>query len=85
MAVCDDCRFAKETPELSKLPGLQENRRFLAISMLHANEAYKVLGVDIAVPPARSRPGDTIEVGFEYRCHPCSIDRKASKGLIHVQ
>jgi hypothetical protein len=85
LGICDSCKFAKETPELSKLPGLQENRRFLSIPMLHAREAYKVLGVDFLPPPTTSSSGSTIEVGFEYRCHTCVLDRKASRGTIRVQ
>jgi hypothetical protein len=81
LVICDLCRFAKESPELSKVRGLSENRRFAEIPILHAKELFRVLGVDVIVPSSLGG----IEVGFEYRCHSCSLDNKYSKGTIHFQ
>jgi hypothetical protein len=59
VGVCDVCKFAKETPELSKLPGMPDTRRFLSIPILHAKEMYKTLSVDFSIPPERATPGST--------------------------
>jgi len=83
--VCDECTFAKETPELSKLAGLHPNRRYLAIAVLHAREVFKALAVDVSLPSEKSIAGSTTEVGFEYRCSTCILDRKLAKGIIHIQ
>jgi hypothetical protein len=78
--ICDGCKYAKEPPGLSKLPGLADTHRYLLIPRLFAMMAYRTLSVDVILPPSVQ----TFAVGFGYRCHTCILPTGPSQGIVHI-
>ncbi len=78
--ICDQCKYAKEPDGLSKLPGLEETRRYLFIHNLHAMTAYETLSLDVIPPPFVQ----AFPVGMDYRCNACSIPKEQPKGIVHI-
>jgi hypothetical protein len=79
--ICVGCKFAKEPDGLSKLPGLQDNQRYVYLHDLLAKMTYKTLSVDVIPPPLAA----AFAVGFEYRCHTCIIAKQVVGGTVHIQ
>jgi hypothetical protein len=84
LIICDSCKFAKEPPGMSKLPGMKETARFLGMPSLHALEVNQAISLDIIPPPGISQ----MQVGFDYRCHTCILHQgftPQTSGIIHIK
>jgi len=82
--ICDDCTYFKESPDLSKPPGIKETVRFFSINNLHAMEAWRTFAVEIVPPPGISQ----IQIGFSYRCRTCIVHpgiTQEATGTIHIE
>ena len=67
--ICDQCRFAKEPSEFTKLQGMSENIRYVHQPVLHAHEFVRQIDLDIIPPAGVSQ----MQVGFNYRCNTCTV------------
>jgi len=84
LQICEQCRYAKEPLNFTRLRGMGEGTRYVNFSDLHALEASEAFNLDV-IPPA----GVTLmTVGFGYRCRTCTLHTGLSPettGTIHIQ
>jgi hypothetical protein len=83
LVICDLCKYTNEPAGFTKLPGIPETHRYLAMPYLHPMEKCKTLSVDVTPPPGSLVTG----LFFQYRCHGCALQRgvSATSGTIHIQ
>jgi len=80
LQICGGCKFAKEPEGFSKLPGLADTSRYLFLSNLLAQMAYKRVGLDI-IPPSLT---GNFQISIQYRCHTCIIARTKPTLTVHM-
>jgi hypothetical protein len=81
--ICDECKYAKETPLFTKIANVRDVIRLLVIQDLHALQSTQTLSLDIVPPPT----GNAFTIGFSYRCRTCVLHvgiTPEAGGTVHV-
>jgi hypothetical protein len=80
LQICDQCKFAKEPPEFSKLAGQRDTQRLFLFQRILARVAHRTLSADVVAPST----AQSFTMGILYRCHTCTLTDKPSLGTVHI-
>jgi hypothetical protein len=67
--ICKSCEFASESNKFQKIPGGDEDKRFMKFDRILPKAILRNLSVDIKVPPSMKG----MQFGITYRCRNCIV------------
>jgi hypothetical protein len=80
LQICDGCKFAKEPPEFTRLPGQDDRQRHKTFARIHSMVEFYTLSADIVAPPgARDVP-----LGMYFRCNTCVRNAGPQRIMVHL-
>jgi hypothetical protein len=77
LVICDLCKFAKEPPGFSRLPGQKDTERYQKFDRILPVTALAVMTADVTAPDI-----PVFNVGIYYRCRTCVVSREVSLGRV---
>jgi len=80
LVICEQCKFAREPANFSKLEGEREVHRLMNFDRILPATFLPTQEVDVIIPPHIQ----SFAVGISYRCRTCAFQLTASKGVVHV-
>lgn len=80
LQICDDCKFAKEPPEFTKLAGQDDRQRNKKFARIHYQVEVYTLSADIIAP----RGYREVELGMYIRCDTCVREKEPQRIMVHL-
>ena len=80
LIICNLCKFAKEPEKFIHLKGTPEQGRYLEFPHILASVALRPVELDIAIPQHIT----DFEIGMQYRCRTCVLNKTAEKVKVYV-
>jgi hypothetical protein len=78
--VCDDCKITKEPAGMTRLPGMAEQVRDYQFQQILRFDTIADIVLELTVP----RRFTNFQVGVQYRCRTCILQKEVIKGIVNV-
>jgi hypothetical protein len=78
--VCDQCSFASEPANFTKLNGASESQRHRSIGDINPSVTFEKMLISVKVPQYLT----DFEIGFNYSCKTCGKSREWQEVKIHM-
>jgi len=70
VAICGDCRYAREPDGFQKLPGMEEHQRYRKFFGINAGIGLADMRVEV-IPPPPGLVSGFFQISFNYACRTC--------------